>query len=57
MIDAENKWHREFVQAAKSITGCTHEQAMELLGKVCEITQQVYMQGYNNGVDGEDNNA
>lgn len=35
---------KELVVKIKSITKCTHEQAMDVLGLICEIKQQVHMQ-------------
>jgi len=49
MISTSDNWQKEFVVLIKETTDCTHEQAMEIMGQVCELLQQEYMNGYSRG--------
>lgn len=42
-------WKRAFVTQARAITGCTHEQAFELLGLIIEIRELAEQRGYARG--------
>jgi len=46
--------HKLFVQKVVSITGCTHDQAFEVLGLVVEHTQRAWMQGVNHSYDNKE---
>jgi hypothetical protein len=39
--------HKLFVRKVQEITGCTHDQAFDVLGIVVEHTQRAWMQGVN----------
>jgi hypothetical protein len=46
-------WHRAFVSLVKAETGCTHDQAFSVLGKVIDmrehVNQAAFSRGYNVG--------
>ena len=42
-------WQKQMVIDIKKETNCTHEQAMLILGKMYEVANQIYTQGYDNG--------
>jgi len=43
--------HKSFIRFVQETTGCSYEDAMRVLGRVVEITQSTYVQGYNQAVN------
>jgi hypothetical protein len=44
-------FHKGLVAYIKNVTDCSHGKAMQILGRVCEITQDVHISSYNNGLN------
>jgi hypothetical protein len=44
-------WHKRLVASLKDTLGCSNEDAMKALGKVCSDVEEIYIQGFNSGYE------
>jgi len=45
------EWHKSFVADVRNITGCSHEEAFEVLAMVVDIRECAEQRGFKRGVN------